>query len=177
MASSENQSRADLLNDAERWIGKLAGAPLLRASFSYGGELRLHFGKPVAYENPRLAGRSRGEWVLGLRATPWVLVANGAILSRSHDEQQHALRHFEELEGRPLAEARLRHSDVALTLRFSNDSWFMALTEPQLRATHSLDLWELLTPEDVFVIARPDRTLAVDDASDRQPTAHEDEPG
>jgi hypothetical protein len=115
--------------------------------------------------------------VLGLRATPWVLVANGSILSRSHDEQQHALRHFEELEGRPLEEARLRRSDAAVTLRFGDDAWFMALTEPQVKETTSLDLWELLTPGDVFVVARQDRTLAVDDASARPAAAGDDEPG
>lgn len=167
MASRKNQSRAELLNEAESWVSQLAGKRLLRASFSYGGELRLHFGTSIPYRKPGLAGRTRGEWVLGLRATPWVLAANGAILSRSHDEQQHALRQFEDLAGKPLAETRLRHSDAAVTLRFADDSWFMALTEPRRRAAKSLSLWELLTPEDVFVVAHPDRSLTVDACSAR----------
>ena len=167
MASRESQARAKVLSDAERYVKRLGDEPLLRASFSYGGELRLHFGRPVSHENPRLVGRTHGEWVLGLRATPWVLVGSGAILSRSHDEQQHALRHFEQLEGKLLNDARLRHSDAAITLRFDEDSWFMALTEPRPRARNSLELWELLTPEEVFVVAQPDRTLAVIDASAR----------
>lgn len=168
MAASESQGRSELLSQAESLVSKLAGTTLLRASFAYGGELRLHFGKPTAYENPRLARRTRGEWVLGLRATPWVLVAKGAILSRSHDEPQHALRQFDALEGTQLTEARLRHSDVAITLRFADDVWFMALTEPRPRAK-KIDLWELLTPASLFVVARPDRTLSVDEAEGREP--------
>jgi hypothetical protein len=165
VASIENRPRTELLGEGERWVTQLVGEPLLRASFSYGGELRLHFGTSVPYENARLAGRTRGEWVLGLRATPWVLAANGAILSRSHDEQQHALRHFEEIEGKPTAEARLRHSDVAVTLRFGDHCWFIALTEPRRRATKSLSLWELLTPGDVVVTAHSDRRLTIEAGS------------
>lgn len=162
MASTKKRARAELLGEGESWVKQLVGEPLLRASFSYGGELRLSFGAPVPYDNVRLAGRKRGEWVFSLRATPWVLAMNGAIVSRSHDEQQHALRHFEELEGKPPIEARLRHSDVAVTLRFGDDFWFMALTEPRRRATGSLSLWELLTPADLVVIAHSDRHLTVE---------------
>jgi hypothetical protein len=167
------RARADLRSEAERWVKGLAGEPLLRASFSYGGELRLHFGDSVPYQKVRLTGRVRGEWVLALRGTPWVLAASGAILSRSHDEQQHALRHFEDLEGKPLVEAQLRHSDAAVTLRFGHESWFMALTEPPSRAAKALSLWELLTPDGVFVVAHPDRSLSVDEGSARFPADDE----
>ncbi len=92
----------------------------------------------------------------------WLLVADGTILSRSHDEQQHALRQFVELEGKALAETRLRRSDAAVTLRFVDAFWFMALTEPRIRAKKALDLWELLTPDGLFVVDRPDRTLTVE---------------
>jgi hypothetical protein len=94
-----------------------------------------------------------------------VLVARGAIRSRSHDEQQHALLQFEQLEGKELTEARLRHSDAAITLRFGDEWWFMALTEPRAGKRDDLDLWELMTPEDVVVVAHLDRTLAVHSAS------------
>jgi hypothetical protein len=131
MASTEKGARADLATEGERWVNELVDEPLLRAAFSYGGELRLHFGKPVPYENERLAGRTHGEWTLGLRATPWVLVSDGAVRSRSHDEQQHALQQFAQLEGKRLVDASLRRSDAALTLRFADGHWFMALTEPR----------------------------------------------
>ncbi len=172
MASSEKRARADLAAEAEQWIQRLVNEPLLRASFSYGGELRLHFGKPVSYENDRLAGRTHGEWTLGLRATPWVLVADGALRSRSHDEQQHALQQFAQLEGKRLVTATRRRSDSALTLRFAGGHWFMALTEPRTailsKEMKALDLWELLTPGGLFVVARPDRSVAIEDPSARE---------
>jgi hypothetical protein len=178
MASSEKGARADLAAEAEQWIQRLVDEPLLRASFSYGGELRLHFGTPVPYENERLAGRTHGEWTLSLRATPWVLVADGAVRSRSHDEQQHALQQFAQLEGKRLVTATRRRSDSALTLRFADGHWFMALTEPRTAATaketKAPDLWELLTPGGLFVVARPDRSVAIEDPTARDAGASED---
>lgn len=176
MPSTADRPQASLIDEAERWLQRLSQERFLRATFSHGGELRLHFGNPIRYDNSRLAGRTHGEWVLALRGTPWVLVSDGSVLSRSHDEQRHALRNFEELEGKVLTEARLRRSDAAVTLRFGDDYWFMALTEPRPRAKQALDLWELLTPEDTFVLARPDRTLAVEQASAR-PAAQQVEAG
>ena len=172
MASSEKKARADLAAEADQWIQRLVDEPLLRSSFSYGGELRLHFGKPVPYENERLTGRTRGEWTLGLRATPWVLMAEGAVRSRSHDEQQHSLQQFAQLEGNRVVTATRRRSDSALTLRFADGHWFMALTEPRApdlaKDTKAPDLWELLTPGGLFVVARPDRSVAIEDPSARE---------
>lgn len=167
MATSERQARAEHADEGARWIERLAEVTFLRAAFAYAGELRLHFGNPVAYENPKMAGRTRGEWVLSLRATPWVLVADGTLLSRSHDEQQHGLRNFAELEGKRLDDARMRRKDAAVTLHFEDGSWFMALTEPQ-RRKKATELWELLTPSGLFVVARPDLSIVIEagDASD-----------
>lgn len=161
MAARERRARAEFADEGARWVEKLADQPFLRATFAYGGELRLHFGKAVRYENERMTGRTRGEWVLSLRATPWVLAADGALLSRSLDEQQHALRHFEELEGKRLTATRLRRSDVAVTLRFEGGAWFMALTEPHGNK-RKLELWELLTPSGLFVVAWPNRAVTIE---------------
>lgn len=161
MAASDRDARAGSADDGAGWVEKLVDEPFLRASFAYGGELRLHFGEPVQYGSDRMKDRTHGAWVLSLRATPWVLTANGALLSRSLDEQQHALRHFAELEGERLIGSRLRRSDAAVTLRFENGSWFMALTEPR-RLRKITELWELRTPGGFFVVARPDRTVTVE---------------
>ncbi|MEA2189022.1 MAG: hypothetical protein QOK16_4033 [Solirubrobacteraceae bacterium] len=178
MASTEKGAQADLATEGERWVRELVDEPLLRAAFSYGGELRLHFGKPVPYENERLAGRTHGEWTLGLRTAPWVLVSDGAVRSRSHDEQQHALQQFAQLEGKRLVDASLRRSDAALTLRFADGHWFMALTEPRpavlTKGRKVLDLWELLTPSGLFVVARPDRSLSIEEPAAREASAPEE---
>jgi hypothetical protein len=161
MAASESQARADHFQEATRWIEELTDQPFLRATFAYGGELRLHFGRAVPYDNDRMSGRRHGEWVLSLRATPWVLAAEGALLSRSLDEQQHALRHFEELEGKQVSATRLRRKDLAVTIRFEDGAWFTALTEPRANKSR-LALWELLTPSGLFVLAWPDRSIAIE---------------
>jgi len=142
-------------------VGKLVDEPLLRASFAYGDELRLHFGQAVPYESGRMLGRTRGEWGLSLRATPWVLARDSTILSRSTDEPQHALRQFEEREGKRVTATRFRRSDAAVTLRFEDDSWFIALTETRPE-DETLDLWELLTPHGLVVVARPDASVTIE---------------
>src|SRR6266571_2810184 len=51
----------------------LAGQPCVKVAKSYGGELTLHFGKPVPYEHPQMADQVHGSWILGTRASSWEL--------------------------------------------------------------------------------------------------------
>lgn len=160
MAASERHVREAQFNDGIARVESLAGVPLLKATFAYGGELRLHFGEPVEYESAKLRGRTRGSWVLGLRATPWALTRDGTLLSRSFDEPEHVLRQFNEREGSQLTAARVRRADLALTLRFADDAWFMALTEPRRRRV--AELWELLTPGGSFVVGWANRSITIE---------------
>lgn len=162
MAASERHVRETQFNDGIAQVERLAGVPLLKATFAYGGELRLHFGEPVEYGSAKLKGRTRGSWVLGLRATPWALTKAGVLLSRSFDEPEHVLRHFNEREGAQLTDARVRRTDLALTLRFADDAWFMALTEPRRRRV--AELWELLTPDGSFVVGWANRSITTEPA-------------
>ena len=170
MATNARRATHGDVTVAAPWLSELQGNVFLRASFAYGGELRLHFGSPTGYVNAKLSKRSRGEWVLGLRSSPWVLSADGLILSRSTDEPQHALRHFGQVEGSVLAQARLRKSDAALTLRFDSGPSLLVLTEPARRPKSDLDLWELATPTGVFVVAHGDGALTIEDGADSAPS-------
>lgn len=167
MATRERHAPQEERSEGDERIAQLAAHAFLRATFAYGGELRLHFGEPVPYEAPAMSGKTHGKWVLSLRSTPWVLAIEGIVVARSHDEQQHALRQFAQMEGTRLAEARLRRSDASLTLRFDNGGWFTALTEPRPRAKSSWALWELLMPDGLVLVARKDRSIAVEHQPDR----------
>src|SRR5437764_1108016 len=66
----ESSRDLTLLN---RLLSALVGQPFLKAKRSYGGELMLHFGGPVPYTSPKLAGEKKGAWILGTRASGWGL--------------------------------------------------------------------------------------------------------
>jgi hypothetical protein len=54
----------------------------------------------------------------------------------------------------------------------------MALTEPRpavlTKGRKVLDLWELLTPSGLFVVARPDRSLSIEEPASREASAPEE---
>src|SRR6476661_3370374 len=58
-----------------------------KVAFAYGGELRLHLGARIPYENPKLAGEKKGEWRIGTCGTAWTLFTpNGLVSSKKGSE-------------------------------------------------------------------------------------------
>lgn len=55
-------------------LGALVGQPCFQVKFSYGGELKLDFGRPVAYSSPKMKDKLKGSWRLGARASGWRMV-------------------------------------------------------------------------------------------------------
>ena len=51
----------------------LVGEPFRLARITYGGELTLHFGELRPANSPKLPGYFYGTFILGLRASPWLL--------------------------------------------------------------------------------------------------------
>lgn len=54
-------------------LGQLIGEPFQFARFSYGDELTLHFGDVRLSDFTKLKDRRYGTYVLGFRASPWVV--------------------------------------------------------------------------------------------------------
>ncbi|HEY7329305.1 MAG TPA: hypothetical protein VH592_16805 [Gemmataceae bacterium] len=75
---ADTEATANPSTDPQR-IGKklsvLVGQPFLKGAFSYGREFMFHFGQPMPYSHPSLAGESKGTWILGTRASGWQLLA------------------------------------------------------------------------------------------------------
>jgi hypothetical protein len=64
------------LKNVSRLQGKLTmllGEPFQFARVSYGDELTLHFGNLRPARSPKLKGKLYGEFVLGVRGSPWLL--------------------------------------------------------------------------------------------------------
>src|SRR5260370_28076743 len=54
----------------------LVGLPCLRAAFTYGDELEIHFGEATSYHHKRLSDEKRGTWVLEVLTSPWLLTSS-----------------------------------------------------------------------------------------------------
>jgi hypothetical protein len=142
-------------------LSNLVGQPCLRAGFSYGEELEIHFGEPTSYRHPKLSEKTRGSWVLETLATPWMLFPDpkkglaytfgllrpplfpAAPVSKKELEQVMA-----NLAGARVDAVQLDGGD--LSIQFSNGYvWYLLprYAPPDL----NLPAWELMTPYRAFI--------------------------
>ena len=63
------------LPDLQTLLKQLVGQPFRFFRVAYGDELRLHLGGLQGYSNPKMRGQARGSYVLGARASSWVVVS------------------------------------------------------------------------------------------------------
>jgi hypothetical protein len=61
------------LADLQSLLKQLIGQAFRFFRVSYGDELRLHLGDLLTHPNPKLAKRPRGSYVVGARASSWIL--------------------------------------------------------------------------------------------------------
>ncbi len=69
----EQKASPDDLPGLYAHLAQLVGEPFRFARVSYGDELTLHFGDLRAARSPKLKHKFYGAYILGLRASPWVL--------------------------------------------------------------------------------------------------------
>jgi hypothetical protein len=61
------------LPDLQTLLKQLIGQPFRFFRVAYGDELRVHLGSLHAYSKPKMNGRTRGSYVLGARASSWIV--------------------------------------------------------------------------------------------------------
>jgi hypothetical protein len=166
----QRESRSADLSGLLAYLAPLVGEPYRFVRVSYGDELTLHFGDLEPARQPKLKGKLYGAYILGMRASPWVLksgtepvVVNGGVL---HDLSGAALGtplRKEELESRRLIEPDSPVltatafivkpvNGFGLQIRFSDGSTLLVLPtipepdEPEDDGLPELADWELLGP-------------------------------
>jgi hypothetical protein len=168
----KNSEDVGLLN---LFVSALAGQRFLKASLSYGDELRLHFGEPQPLSNPKLANIQRGAWVLGVRASAWRVNLNrfGIVLTAGYPPLPRSLAtpaapqdmadYANKLKGSDVIGAHaplwFRPSDFApgLLLLFSDGSTFELSPAfvPSDSEEDALPDWELFTPYKTYLRVGP----------------------
>lgn len=167
------EAAPDNLPELQAYLAQLVGEPFRFARVSYGDELTLHFGDVRPARSPKLKKRFYGAYVLGVRASSWVLKAGTVPLVLSAGVDFGGLPsgfgkpiRKEDLEANPLIQPDSRVLDalpfvvrpvngIGLQLRFSDGSAIHIL--PSLpdaeesevaedEALPELADWELISP-------------------------------
>ena len=76
------------LSDLQAMLKQLVGQPFLFFRVSYGDELRFHLGDLQSDSNPRMRGRTKGSYIVGARASLWMVYsAPQHVLATSDDDR------------------------------------------------------------------------------------------
>lgn len=157
------------LEALELQLTALVDQPVVNFRITYPDELVLDLGAVQTYQSPKLAGKSRGAFVLGTVASSWRLQLPDPpyILERrvppeedasdplTTDQKREIQQLGTALHGRLVASVAVRPDrssstgadGIRLTIRFSDDSTFAIIPSPSPdEPPDGLPDWELLTP-------------------------------
>jgi hypothetical protein len=174
--SQEHEHSSDDLPGLHAHLAQLIGEPFRFVRFSYGDELTLHFGDLEPARHPKLKGKLYGAFMLGLRASPWILksgseplVVNGGALLDSSKAELGTPLDKRELESRKIIEPGSLVLTAApffvqpvdgfgLQLRFADGSLLSVVPampepdEPEDEGLPELADWELFTPRGLLSV-------------------------
>lgn len=140
----------------------LVGLPCLRAAFTYGDELEIHFGTATSYHDKRLSDEKRGSWVLEVLTSPWLLTSSspegGAylygmppIIIRSETVASQTIGNvLEQLSGSKVESVAIADGTLDLAIEFDN-GFLWRLLSKYAEPGFELPLWELLMPFGMFL--------------------------
>jgi|GEM_PF-693917 len=159
----------DRLSELQAYLAQLVGESFRFARISYGDELTLHFGDLRPARSPKLRKQPYGAYVLGVRASPWLLKSGNAplVLSGGIDigitsdfgkpvsKEELAAHPFVELDSvvlRAVPFVIKPSNALGLQLRFSDGSTLHVLPSPPAadendeQGLPALADWELASP-------------------------------
>jgi hypothetical protein len=139
-------------------VQALVGETCNQVSFSYGDELKLHFGEMTPYDHPKLAHLLKGSWRFGARATPWTVKHKNQVLvvtSELDTDEQIAIAKeiVKQLEQKKLLDLTIEADTIRLTLSFEDD--YQLILDPDLGDDSGLAHWELFMPTEQILAIGP----------------------
>ncbi|QYX32746.1 hypothetical protein [Sphaerospermopsis torques-reginae] len=148
-------SVANSIQNLNQIIQPIIGETCHQVRFSYGDELRLHFGEMKPYNHPKLKHLRKGSWRLNTRATPWYLMHNNMFLFLPAPEltTDHAQIILQDLENKKLTNFVIDPNNFELTLSF--EKGYELVLKPDLEDDSGLAYWELIMPNEQILIVGP----------------------
>ena len=156
-------SLANSILDINQIIQPIIGEICHQITFSYGDELRLHFGEMIAYSHPKLSHLRKGTWRLNTRATPWYLMLkkgvpwSSSMLVNNENTVEFAKIQLQCLENTKLTNfvTPANSNEMKLILSFEGDLNYELILEPDLEDDSGLAYWELMMPNEQILIVGP----------------------
>ena len=150
------------LSGLQSLLKQLHGQPFRFFRVSYGDELRLHLGDLQGYSSPRMQGRSKGAYMIGARASSWlvfsaprlVLASSEVVRADSVKSQVKAnLIDIKLIEtgdfitpGAMIMSANADRSAHGFSLRLGFSDGSSVLIHPDSEVDEEIADWEVLTP-------------------------------
>ena len=133
----------------------LVGQRRWKVRLAYGDELHLHLGDRVSYSSPRMAGRQRGAWRLGTRASDWTVRRAEQTIASTDAPEAVEIALPGMIEGGAVSALEPSADDSGVRIAFDNESVLMIV--PAADEDWSLAAWELSTPAGLFIERGPGR--------------------
>lgn len=145
-------SRAKNPDKLHELVRGIVGQKCWKATFSYGGELVLHFGARLPCDHPKMDDEFEGEWIFGTCGTAWELsTPTERVLSVERGEAE-LEKKVAVLENRKVT--RFQVTGDVLAISFNNHCTLRVVPTAE-DARHEVPYWELFMPKDMFVQFRP----------------------
>jgi hypothetical protein len=146
-------TQATDLEQLREIISGVIGEICWRASLSYGDELSLHIGARIPYSQKSLAGKEKGEWILGTRGSLWKLDSVSETLTTSEDAPEIIRQKAHAIEGTTITSFETSYPELALTITFDNGCKLALMPSPE--DDFDLPYWEMFTPHGMILKVGP----------------------
>ena len=146
------------LDPLSRLLAPIVGELCWGVVFSYGDELRVDCGERIPYRHPKLAGKARGAWTIGARASPWELTRDDDRVASTSDDSDTMRERVGVLAGLRVEACEARFPDLQLAVSFSEGLVLRIGPEgPAGRPPPPgpLAYWEVFTPNRMVLSAGP----------------------
>ncbi len=134
-------------------ISGIIGEICWKASLSYGDELTLHIGARITYSQKSMAGKEKGAWILGTRATQWRIDGSSETLVSANDDPEIIRQKVNAIKDSTIAGIETEYCNLALTVTFSNGCKLILL--PNSEDDVDLPYWEMFTPHQMVLKVGP----------------------
>jgi len=135
-------------------IGGIVGKRCWRVGFGYGGDLRLHFGKKIAYENRMMEDEKKGAWRFATSGTSWKLVTPKLSVSSKTGKERNLERKARTLEGKAVTKIEFILPSNIIRFTFTNKCWFLVIPDAE-DDKYDLPYWKLFMPDGMLVTFGP----------------------
>ncbi len=141
------------LKTIQQIINPILGEKCWEASLSYGDELCLEIGRRIPYANKLMAGKEKGAWRLGTRATSWKLAYLDKMVASDKLETEEIKRKVMVVEGTSITAFDTSYPKLMFEVGFSNG--YKLVLEPDEEEDLNFPYWELFTPQEMLLIVYP----------------------